>query len=259
MCERIAGERRRRERFFLRRRRHRADLRWVSLEIEEVRGHLHAADAVGQGMVQLHDERGPVAFHALDERELPQRAFTVESGHAGLARIVEDVREPARRGHRDVPGVESELEVVVDDPAWVRESHRRLHDLVPEPRSDTTRTLGAIEEALHVRTPVEHHDTDDRRSQQRVGLHVPRERISVSHVLIAGLHLRHLRSILRWCRSCARRARADLPLGPAPDVTVEAVVREVLGHQHLAAGEARRRAARSCAVTTFESGQPDRE
>ena len=56
-------------------------------------------------------------------------------------------------------------------------------------------------------------------------------------------------------------ARPALVIGTssAPDVAVEAIVREVLRHQHLAAGEACRRATRSCAVATIESGQPDRE
>ena len=58
--------------------------------VEEHEEQLHPPDAVGEGVVHLHDEGGPPADQVLDEGELPQRVGGVETGHGGHPRQVED-------------------------------------------------------------------------------------------------------------------------------------------------------------------------
>ena len=58
------------------------------LEVDELLRHADAALAVGDGVVQLLDHRGPAALEALDDDELPQRAGAVEGvvGRSAAAR-----------------------------------------------------------------------------------------------------------------------------------------------------------------------------
>ena len=63
------------------RRRDRASDLGVLRGLEEQEGQLRSADAVGQRMVDLHDQGGPVSGQAFDEGELPQWPREVETAH----------------------------------------------------------------------------------------------------------------------------------------------------------------------------------
>ena len=148
--KRIAYELHRGHRRSARSRWHRTELRWFGIEIEEALRHLHPADAVGECVVHLQDERGATAFEPFHERELPQRALAVETGHPGLACVVEDVDRPPGCGRSDAPHMEPELEGIVLHPAGIREAHRRLDDLVAEPGSRSASPLDLVEQTIHV-------------------------------------------------------------------------------------------------------------
>ena len=65
----------------------------VALEVEVLQGHLHAADAVGDGVVHLLHERRLAAAQPLDDGELPQRAGAVERVDHGQRRQVEQLAQ----------------------------------------------------------------------------------------------------------------------------------------------------------------------
>ena len=138
-------------------------------------------------------QRGPATLEPLDEGGLPQRSITIEAGHAGLAGELQDrLQRPGRCGLEpaDVPG---QVEVGIDDPAGRGQPQRRLHHLLPETGRDAGEPLEPLRQPIPVRCALEHQDDDDRRSQQRVLLHVPGERVGVAHVdLDPTIHTVHI-------------------------------------------------------------------
>ncbi|MEX2293230.1 MAG: hypothetical protein WD691_05535 [Acidimicrobiales bacterium] len=59
----------------------------LGLRVEEPQGELHAADPIGEGVVQLHHDGGLTVGEALDDGHLPERVRRVEGRHhvaAGL-------------------------------------------------------------------------------------------------------------------------------------------------------------------------------
>ena len=72
----------------------------VGLEVEQEQGELDATDAVGERVVELHDECGPLTADVLDQCEFPQRTGTVE-GFGG--RRTSDRHHDVRRV-RTAPG-----------------------------------------------------------------------------------------------------------------------------------------------------------
>ena len=64
---------------------------------KQVHGDLHAADAVGDGVVDLHDEAGPPVGQAVDDDELPQRPGPVEALHGDRLRPGRGGRGASRR------------------------------------------------------------------------------------------------------------------------------------------------------------------
>ena len=48
------------------------------IDVEQQQGQLHASETVGERMVELHHQSGPVALEVLDQREFPQGPGAVE-------------------------------------------------------------------------------------------------------------------------------------------------------------------------------------
>jgi hypothetical protein len=162
--------------------RHRTEIARVGLAVVQQASDVHPADPVGERMVQFGHDRCLAALQPLDDRELPQRPVFIEAGHAGLARELEHGRE--RLGGRGLEPADMpvEIEIGVDDPAGGRQAQRRHHDAVPEPRRLARTALKPLHEQVKVEAAIEDRDGDHRRAEQRVLLHVPRERVTVSHV-----------------------------------------------------------------------------
>ena len=72
----------------------------VALEVEEGEGDLDRAHPVGDGVVQLLDQRRAPVGHAVDEVHLPQRPGSVEALHPDPLRQVEHLALAARRRRR---------------------------------------------------------------------------------------------------------------------------------------------------------------
>ena len=68
----------------------------VGVDIEELERELHAADAVGESMVHLHDQCRASAFEPFHQCELPQGMGVVERRHRGVAGESDDGRGSVR-------------------------------------------------------------------------------------------------------------------------------------------------------------------
>ena len=82
----------------------------VAVEVEELQRQLHAALAVGDGVVQLLDQRRLAAAQTVDHRELPQRTGALERVAGDQAGQVEQLAHRARLGQRHVADVVVDVE-----------------------------------------------------------------------------------------------------------------------------------------------------
>ncbi len=169
------------------RRRWRGRVGWClggACEVHDVHGQRHASDAVGQRVVHLHHEGRAVLRQPLEEGELPQRAIVVEGAHAGHAGRLEHRVEAATSGDASAADVPREIEVRVHHPPRRREPKGRGDELHAERGSDAGGPLDACDELRPRRCPVEDHDRDDRRAQQRVALELHREGVDFADVAV---------------------------------------------------------------------------
>ena len=159
----------------------------VALEVEVLQGHLHATDAVGDGVVHLLHERRLAATEPLDDGELPQRAGAVEQVDHGQRRQIEQLAQAPRLGQGDPPHVVVDLEVRIVDPQGRRQVGRgRLHT-PPEPRHRSDRPFHPRPEPVEVRRTIEHRDVPERRRQVRVLLEAPHQPFGVAHPPFVGV------------------------------------------------------------------------
>ena len=126
-----------------------------------------AADAVGDGVVQPEEDRGP-ALRTLDLDQLPERARAVEGPLVDRADGAEDVLEVAGLAapprERVAAHVEVEVEGRVLLPARQGQVEGRVDHPLPQPRHglDHPRRRGG--KPLRVRRPVEQHQHRHRRA-----------------------------------------------------------------------------------------------
>ena len=97
----------------------------LAFEVDELGEQRHAAHAVGDRVVHLHRERGTVAFEAFEQRELPQRARTIERSRRDRLQRVEQRRRVARWRQPQAAQVEVEVEGRLDRPAGRPDAQRR--------------------------------------------------------------------------------------------------------------------------------------
>ena len=147
--------------------------------IEEQQGQLHAADTVGEAVVELHDDCRPAVGQPFHDGGLPQRVRRVERRHGIPPCELHDLL-PGRKGFP--PEVPRQVEVRVEGPAGRGQPQRRLHHPLPEHGQLPGEAGGTCGQAGGIRRAVESEDRDDRRAQGGVPLHVPGERVAVAHV-----------------------------------------------------------------------------
>jgi hypothetical protein len=156
------------------------------LEVEQVGGELHRADAVGHDMVGLHHERRAVGVavvaHTLDEGELPQRAGAVEATHRCAARPVEQFLLAAAGGQADVAQVVVEVEVGVGLPAHEVGVQRHRHHLLAQGGHMVGDLLDAAVDAIPRGRGVEQHHPHDRGAQQWIGLDHPHQGVGLAEI-----------------------------------------------------------------------------
>ena len=146
----------------------------------------HAADTVGDGVMHLHRKRrafGSVGtVETFDECELPQRPGAVEAGSRDRLQHVEQRAISAGFGQSHAPQMKVDVECLLDRPARRPEAERRREHALTEPRDQARRPVDAIAQPGEIRNAVEDRNRDDRRSQDRILLHVPHERVFVAHM-----------------------------------------------------------------------------
>ena len=122
-------------------------------------------------MVDLHDEGGSAAVHAVDHREVPQRPSNVE-GLAGL--LPGQVEELAHRtGCREPHTGEVTVKAQVGDRHPVRDAGTARHDAAAEAGERLDRVGHAAPQPVDVGRPVEYGDGHDRRPEHRIALDHP--------------------------------------------------------------------------------------
>jgi hypothetical protein len=158
--------------------------RGFALELEQHHGDLHRAHAVGDGVMDLHDQRGAAVGEVGDRDGLPERSGPVEALHRhGLGQVEHGALVAVACGSHPAEVV-VEVEVRVHLPAWWRDRVR----IAPHPLAHAGHQPGAaleqVAEALLVGGPVEEEHRSDGRAQQRVLLDGPHERVGVGHAVL---------------------------------------------------------------------------
>ena len=165
------------------------------------------ADAVGDGVVDLPDQRPATALHAFDDVEHPQRAGPVVRVLVDRRDKVEQLPLRSRRREGDPAEVVVEVELRIGPPRGGPETaDAGRHPLTQA--GDGGHGRGDLAaEVLEVERPVEQHQRAAARVQPRVLLDVPHQRLGVGHVpfeaLLAWWPLLDHASLLR------NRCRAD--------------------------------------------------
>ena len=186
--------------------------------VEQGEGELDPADAVGERVVDLLDERGPAVGQALHDGELPQRALTVEGGHGDGLRDRQHRREVARLRGLDPAQVVREVELGVGDPAGRAEAEGGRDDPLAEAGHVDDGLLQAGHESLPVGGLVEEADGGDRRAEHRVVLDAPQHGVGRLHRLAQPHQRRRGRRGVRdrpWGRSAWRSSSPVGCRGPA--------------------------------------------
>ncbi len=160
---------------------------------------LHHAESVGDGMVDLHDERRALARETLDDAQLPQRAILVEPSSSHPLRVIEYLAPTGTAAGQARPGVVVvHVDVGIVGPAWWGHAGLFVDDVLVEARD---RGDDPFDDGIHagsIRSRVEEPDTGDRGAQQRVAFDVPQHRVAVAHPLVV-VQLAHDVSQARVC------------------------------------------------------------
>ena len=150
-------------------------------EVEQAGCHRHPPDAVGDGVVQLDDDRGPLAVPALHEGHLPQWPVPVE---VLLAHLLGDPHErPVRAISGDVEPLEmeGEVEVGIELPARRDGRHRIADHTLAELGNGQRHPGDPVDHQVDLGLLIEDRHGNDDRAQDRVLLHPPHHRIERAH------------------------------------------------------------------------------
>ena len=168
----------------------------IGFEVDHVSEQLDQAETVGDRMVHLHHERRPLARQPFDDAQLPQRTVLVERTPREALRMVEHVASPDSSARQSNPAV-----VVVDVEERILRPPRRCHAglFVDDPLTQPRDGGGdAFDDGIHpapIRHRVQEPHARDRRTQERVALDVPEDRVALAHPLVVlqlahrGLHV----------------------------------------------------------------------
>ena len=125
---------------------HRPEIHTLRREVEQGQTQLHRPLTVGDGVVQLHDQRCTTARQTLQQGHPPQRAIPVEVGHALPAGVLEHIGPGRALRHAEAAHVEREVEVGVDHQARGLQSDRTFHHTRPQHRGQAGGALEALRE-----------------------------------------------------------------------------------------------------------------
>ena len=155
--------------------------RGVGLEVDEAHRHAQPTHAVGDGVVQLGQQRGATAFEAVHNGELPQRAGGVEGvlGHQGGQ--VQELALDARRWQGHVADVVVEVELGIVHPLRDGQRSHGHMDALAETGGVLQRALDATSQAGHVGAVLQDGHVGERGAQHRVALDAPHQRLGGCH------------------------------------------------------------------------------
>jgi hypothetical protein len=115
-----------------------------------------AADAVGDGMVELEEQRGPVVAQPLVEPRLPERPRAVERGLVRGRDLAEELVAVVYPAQGVAAQMIVEVECRIDLPVRQRHVERRLDDSVPQARDRQDGPLDRMLQPGKVGRAVEH-------------------------------------------------------------------------------------------------------
>ena len=137
--------------------------RRVALEVVDLREHLHAADAVGDGVADVQQRRGLSVGQTLDQGRRPQRPGDVHRRLQDHLGEVEDVTQRAGFGDPHPAHMEFEVEIGVHHPARRRRRQGRHDHLLPQPQHPSGGVFESGQELIPVRRGVEEFQRHDPR------------------------------------------------------------------------------------------------
>ena len=163
----------------------------VGSKVEKFKTQLHAAFAVGDGVVQLLNERAFAAAQTFDQGELPQRAGPVEWVGGDDAGEVEQLAKVAGLGQRNVANVVLQVEVGIVDPHRRREVGGCGLYALAKTGHHVSGALHGAHDAVHVGSLVEDGHVGKRGRQVRVFLHPPHQAFGIRHLVVEGGRVGH--------------------------------------------------------------------
>ena len=106
--------------------------RRFAFQVVDVGEHLDGSDTVGDGVAEMHHDRGAAAFESLDQRRGPQRPGDVEGRLRRDVGEVQHLAQGSRLGDPDPADVEVQVEIGIDHPPRCHRRQRRRDDLLPQ-------------------------------------------------------------------------------------------------------------------------------
>ncbi len=164
---------------------------------------LNRADAIGQRMVQLAQQRRTTVGQSVDQGGLPQRPRAIEVRHRRESGHLQDGVDGAGFGRGHPPHVEPEVEVGIELPTR-RGGGGGGHHLLPKHRQRPAQAIEPLDDLAPVWRPVEKHERDDGGPQAGIALHRPGEGIAAAHELGHGLST-DLQDLAHGPARCGRR------------------------------------------------------
>ena len=180
--------------------------RRVGVPLHVELGEPDQALAVGDGVVDLAEQRPAAALEPVEHHEHPERTGSIEGILVEAGRQLVELARGARRRQAEVANVVADVELGVGRPQRRRQPPQPGHDPLAQTRDLGDGPAHAVAELLDVHGPVEHADHPAVGVQPRVPLDVPHERLGVRHPALEA-HLAPLAHHVSHSRGPRRRRR----------------------------------------------------
>ncbi len=155
--------------------------RGIALEVDESQREFQAADAVGDRVVDLLEQRGAAVGEPVDERELPERSGAVERLLGEHAAEVEERAVVGGCRHGDDAHVRVDVEGGVVGKLGRHDAHRCTDDALAQARDRVEGPVQRVPQPLVARTPIENRQVAEVGPQCRILLDRPHDRFGVRH------------------------------------------------------------------------------
>ena len=156
----------------------------VLVHVEDLQHEPYRSHTVGHRVVELHDESALAVREVLHQDAFPQRTGPVEALHGGGSGHLHDVGQLALAGRAGEAQVVAEVEVRIDLPTRRRGRHRTVRHALAQAGDDATGPLEHAPEVFPFDRSVDDDQRGDRRTQQRVLLDGPHQRVGVAHATL---------------------------------------------------------------------------